>query len=83
MFRFSTIALAAIMASPALWQAFVTESLDPTDALIRFLIAVPIAAVLLAIPRTVINYYRRHRPLPTLIQADANRTDRPAETPTP
>jgi hypothetical protein len=77
MFRFSTIGLAAAMSSPALWQAFVTESLDPTTALIRFLIAIPLSAVLLAIPRTVVGYYRRKQPVEP-IQVDASRTDRAA-----
>ena len=75
MFRYSTLALAAVMTVPALWQAFVTESLDPTSALVRFLIAVPIAAVLLALPRAVIEHYRRQRPQQEPVQAEASRTD--------
>jgi hypothetical protein len=46
--RPSTLLLAALMASPALYQAFVTQTLDVEDALIRFLIAVPVAMVMLA-----------------------------------
>jgi hypothetical protein len=79
MFRFSTLALAAAMSGPALWQAFVSGSLDPTTALIRFLIAIPVAAILLALPRTVVRYYRRKQPIQP-VHADASRTDRPATT---
>jgi hypothetical protein len=79
MFRFSTLGLAAAMSSPAFWQAFVTGSLDPTTALIRFLIAIPVAAILLALPRTVVRYYRRRQPVQP-VQADASRTDRPGTT---
>ena len=75
MFRFSTLALAVLMSAPSLWQAFVTESLDPTSALVRFLIAVPLAAVLLALPRAVIGHYRRHRPQQAPVQAEAVRSD--------
>lgn len=75
MFRFSTLGLALAMSSPALWQAFVAESLDPTTAMIRFLIAIPVAAVLLAIPRAVVAQYRRKHPARP-VQADASRTDR-------
>jgi hypothetical protein len=46
--RPSTLLLAALMASPALYQAFVTQTLAVEDALIRFLIAVPVAMVMLA-----------------------------------
>ncbi|MFL6145734.1 MAG: hypothetical protein ACJ72N_28205 [Labedaea sp.] len=75
MFRFSTLALAAVMSAPSMWQAFVAESLDPTSALLRFLIAVPLAAVMLALPRAVVRHYRRHRPQQTSVQAEAVRRD--------
>ncbi|WP_035303191.1 hypothetical protein [Actinokineospora inagensis] len=64
MFRFSTLAVALLMASPSLYSAFVTGKVEPTDALIRFLIAVPIAAILLSIPRAA--YLRYRRPVRTL-----------------
>ena len=75
MFRFSTLALAAVMSLPSMWQAFVTESLDPTSALVRFLIAVPLAALMLALPRAIIRHYRRQRPQETSVKAEAIRTD--------
>jgi len=51
--RFPTLFLALLIASPALYSAFVTKELDPTTALLRFLIAVPVAAVMLAVVRMV------------------------------
>ncbi|PPK66499.1 hypothetical protein V5P93_002470 [Actinokineospora auranticolor] len=81
MFRFSTLAAALVMSSPALYGAFVSGSLDPVDAVIRFLIAVPLAAILLAIPRAIFNRYNAGQPdhelQSLLVQAGAVRTDRP------
>jgi len=51
--RFSTLFVALLIASPALYSAFVTHDLDPTTALLRYLIAVPVAALMLAIVRMV------------------------------
>lgn len=76
MYRFSTLALAVLMSGPALWQAFVAGSMDPTTALIRFLIAVPVAGLLLALPRTIVEYYRDQPHPQTPVQAGAVRTDR-------
>ncbi|RLK53637.1 hypothetical protein [Actinokineospora cianjurensis] len=82
MFRYSTLAVAALMASPSLWSAFVLGTLDPTDAVIRLLIAVPVAAILLAIPRAAFDRYARTLPAreisaaPSLVQATTTRADR-------
>jgi hypothetical protein len=57
--RASTLLLAALIASPALWQALVTQQLDLTTALTRFLIAVPVSAVMLAMLRGLAAGYRR------------------------
>jgi hypothetical protein len=57
--RTSTLLLAALIASPALWQALVTQQLDLTTALTRFLIAVPVSAVMLAMVRGLAAGYRR------------------------
>jgi len=46
--RPSTLLIAAMMAGPALYQAFVTQTMDVEDALIRYLIAVPVAVLMLA-----------------------------------
>lgn len=55
--RYSVLGLALVLASPALYQALVTEDLDLTSALIRYLIAVPVAAVMLAGLRLVTSGY--------------------------
>jgi hypothetical protein len=44
--RFSTLFLALLIASPALYSGFVTEQLDPNTALVRLLIAIPVAALM-------------------------------------
>lgn len=74
MFRYSTLALALLISTPALWQAFVVGDLDPTTALIRFLIAVPVAAVLLAVPRAVYSHYARNRAVAP-VHVEATRVD--------
>jgi hypothetical protein len=71
MARFSTLLLAAAIASPALHAAFVKQTLDPQTALLRFLIAVPVAAIMLAVVRAVTRDYGKDRP---------RRAAKPAET---
>jgi hypothetical protein len=68
--RFSTLLLATLMASPALYHAFVTHDLEPTTALIRFLIAVPVAAIMLAVVRVVTSGYQRNKRNTEPIHAD-------------
>jgi hypothetical protein len=46
--RPSALWFAVLLSLPAFFQSLVLQSLDLTDALIRFLVAVPIAALLLA-----------------------------------
>jgi hypothetical protein len=46
MFKPSVLVLAVLLSSTALWSAFVDGSLDVTTALIRFLIAVPVAGLM-------------------------------------
>ena len=72
--RPSTVALATLMDSSALWHAFVRHDVAASTALVRFLIAVPVSAAMLAILRTVTDPYRR--PGPT-IRAVAERLDGP------
>jgi uncharacterized membrane protein (DUF106 family) len=55
--RFSTLLLAAVLASPALYEAFVVGDLDVSTALIRYLIAVIVAAVMLSLFRMVVRAY--------------------------
>ena len=55
--RFSTLLLAALLASPALWHAFVVHDLGVTAGLLRLLLAVPVAAAMLAVVRSVTRRY--------------------------
>ncbi len=64
MARMPTLLLAALLDSPALWHAFVTHDMDPVAALTRFLIAVVVAAVMLAMLRGLANGYLRAAPIP-------------------
>ena len=57
MARFPTLFLALLIASPALYAAFVTHQLDAQTGLLRLLIAVPVAAVMLALFRMVTRNY--------------------------
>jgi len=56
--RPSVLLFALLMSAPALYR-YVTDEIDISQALIRFLIAVPIAAVLLAGLRFVTDGYGR------------------------
>jgi hypothetical protein len=60
--RFSTLFVAVAISSPALYAGFWTHTLDAKTALLRFLIAVPVAAVMLAIVRTVTRDYGKDKP---------------------
>ena len=57
MARFPTLFLALLIASPALYAAFVTHELDVQTGLLRLLIAVPVAAVMLGVFRLVTRDY--------------------------
>jgi hypothetical protein len=57
--RPSVLLLALVMSAPALYRYFILQDLDVTDALARYLIAVPVAAVMLAFLRFVTNGYGR------------------------
>jgi hypothetical protein len=61
MARLSTLFLALAIASPAVYAAFVKHTLDPMTAMMRLLIAVPVAAVMLAVVRAVTKDYRREK----------------------
>ncbi|MFG1925773.1 hypothetical protein [Cryptosporangium sp. NPDC048952] len=78
--RYSVLLLAALLAAPALWQAFVVGDLDIDTALIRYLIAVLVAAVMLAFLRMLYTTYQRiheehetERQLEEMRQAEAER----------
>ena len=59
MLRPAVLGLAVLLSTPALWAAFAAGSMDITAALIRFLIAVPVAALMLTLLRTVTASYSR------------------------
>lgn len=61
MIRPSVLWLAAAMAALAIWHALVTQTLDVQSALLRFLIAVPIAAVMVGTLRVIVESYRRQQ----------------------
>lgn len=57
MFTPKTLLVAVLLSSPALWSGFVTGTLDTTTALIRFLIAVPVAALMLFALKAITRNY--------------------------
>jgi hypothetical protein len=59
MTKWSTLLLAALLDSPALYHAFVLHDLDYTTALVRYLIAVVVAALMLAMINGLANGYER------------------------
>jgi hypothetical protein len=56
----STLLLAGLIASPALWHAFVTGDLSVSAALARFLIAVPVSGLMMAVLRGLTASYRSY-----------------------
>src|SRR3954471_18466579 len=56
--RPATLVIATALAAPALWSA-ATGDLDVTSALTRFLIAVPVAAVMIMVLSMLTESYRR------------------------
>ncbi|WP_344614829.1 hypothetical protein [Dactylosporangium salmoneum] len=61
MARYPTLFLALLLASPALYAGFVTHQLDAKTALLRLLIAVPVAAVMLGLFRMVTRGYGKQK----------------------
>lgn len=59
--RPGTVLLAAAISGPALWQAGVAGNLDPTVAMERFLLALGVSIVLLAVLRAITAPYARRR----------------------
>ncbi|MEV6629826.1 hypothetical protein AB0M54_03620 [Actinoplanes sp. NPDC051470] len=58
MIRWSVLLFALLMSAPAVYR-FVLDEIDVTEMLVRFLIAVPIAALLLAGLRFLTSGYGR------------------------
>jgi hypothetical protein len=80
--RPSTLALAAAIDAPALWHAFALHDLPESTALLRYLIAVPVSAVMLAVLRALTTPYRKPAEAPA-IRAVAERLDDTPDPPPP
>jgi hypothetical protein len=75
MLRPSVLGLAVLLSLPALWSAFAAGSMGITTALIRFLIAVPVAAVMLWLLRMVTAGYARQALRREVVAAIADRAE--------
>lgn len=64
MFKPSVLLLALLLSSTALWSAFVDGSMSVTTALIRFLIAVPVSAIMIYAFNVVVRGNAARRPMP-------------------
>jgi hypothetical protein len=81
MLRPSVLGLAILLSTPALWSAFAAGSMGITAALIRFLIAVPVAALMLTLLRMVTAGYSRQalrRQVVAAVAASAEATQQQA-----
>lgn len=78
MIRWSVLLLALLMSAPALYR-FVLDEIDLTEALVRFLIAVPVAAVFLAGLRFVTAGYGRTEEPGVAVTPEPDRTGPPPE----
>jgi hypothetical protein len=78
MIRWSVLLFALLMSAPALYR-YVVGEIDLIEALVRFLIAVPIAAVLLAGLRFVIAGYGRTEEPGTPVTPTADDAERTPE----
>jgi hypothetical protein len=62
--RLSTLGLAAVIDAPAIWHAAVGHDLPGETALLRYLIAVPVSAAMLAVFRAMTaSYHHREAPI--------------------
>jgi hypothetical protein len=59
MFKPSVLMLALVLSASTLWSAFAGGSIDITTALIRFLIAMPVAWVMLRVLNAVTSGYQQ------------------------
>jgi hypothetical protein len=71
----STVLLAGLIDSPAIYRAAVTHELPATSALYRFLIAVPVAAVMLGVLRSITANYGQQKDPDAPIRARSERLD--------
>ena len=71
-----TLLLAAVLDSPALYQAFVQHDMDYTTALTRYLIAVVIAAMMVSMLKGLSSgYLRTNEAAKAADEADAEAAD--------
>lgn len=61
MLRGSVLVTALLFSAPTLWQALVENSISVDAAIVRFLIAVPVAAVLTGLVRASFGGSQRER----------------------
>ncbi|MEU4429027.1 hypothetical protein AB0F81_51215 [Actinoplanes sp. NPDC024001] len=81
MIRPSVLLFALLMSAPA-WYRLLLDEIDIMQVLIRFLIAVPIAAVLLAGFRFIIGGYRASaEPAPTPVTPERFDSSEPEKSP--
>jgi hypothetical protein len=79
---FPTLLLAAVIDSPALYGAFVSGTMDPTTALVRYLIAVVVSAIMLAMLRSMATgYLSTPKPAPAEAEPGAARRSTDEATP--
>jgi hypothetical protein len=60
MFRWSTLVLALLLSAPVLWKALMEQTVPVDTAVLRFLLALPVAAVLLAVVRAAVSRDREN-----------------------
>jgi hypothetical protein len=60
MFRGSVLACAALFCLPSIWQAVITQNITVETAMVRFLVAVPVCAALLALVRLAMRRPESH-----------------------
>jgi hypothetical protein len=58
MFRGPVLLLALVLSTPALWRCLVDHETDLASALLRLIIAIPVAWLMLLVLRYVTNSYR-------------------------
>jgi hypothetical protein len=80
--RGSTLAVAAAMDSPAIYHAFVVKDVPADTAMARFLICIPVAAILLMAWHTVVDPYRRKGAPVRAVAERLDEQDPPDQPPT-
>lgn len=71
MFRGSVLVCALLFSAPTLWTALVDQTVSVDAALVRFLIAIPVAAILLGLVRSAMRKQPARRGSPQSRQTSA------------